>query len=443
MNARLYNVLIFFLGLLFAASLFQAIIRFQLGAQLFFFDSYLWWFLIVNIINLTVVILTLKYFQSQRYRFAFVAGTIFALANICHVIIIFTMLEYQKLAGYNIPTQLLSSIIGLIYSISLILLAQKRKYWLAMIGILMFTLSLLYVIIIIRIMYFTTSALVATIENIAHLTDFASCIVPVLFILHFLSERKKSNKLDTEKSAQQQFIGLLAFTFCFIFSLLFGGKLLSDCRTQIYWTQVNFNRTKALAKLCEFRIFKNSNGNTLMYQLLKPLNYDSTIKYPLVVSLPYGGQPATDTLKQIEGAVAAELLSTGYNREKYPAFIFIPHCPPGGGWGGIPNYPSIDSLVYQAISSLDDKFSIDTKRRYVTGLSRGGYGTWNFICRRPDLFAAAIPVSGAGNPALAHNAVEVAVWSFHGKKDKNVPVEGDREMIQALEKAGAHPKYTE
>jgi hypothetical protein len=353
------------------------------------------------------------------------------------------MLEYQKLAGYNIPIQLLSATIGLVYSISLILLAQKRKYWLVITGILMFMVGSLSVITIIRIMYFATSNLIASIEKITSWIDFASCIVPILFILHFLSERKKLHKADTEEFTQQQFIGQLAFMFCFIFTLLFGAKLLSECRTQIYWTQVNFNRAKELAKLCEFRIFKNSNGSTLMYQLLKPLNYDSTIKYPLVVSLPYGGQPATDTLKQIEGAVAAELLSTEYNREKYAAFIFIPHCPPGSGWGGIPNYPSIDSLVYQAISSLDDKYSIDTKRRYVTGLSRGAYGAWNFICTRPDLFAAAIPVSGSGNPALAHNAVDVAVWSFHGKKDKNVPVEGDRDMIHALEKAGGHPKYTE
>jgi hypothetical protein len=166
MNARFYNILIFFLGLSITASLFQAIIRFQLGAQLFFFDSYLWWFSIVNIVNLTAVILTLKYYQFQRYRFAFVAGTIFTLANICHAIIIFTMLEYQKLAGYNIPIQLLSATIGLVYSISLILLAQKRKYWLVITGILMFMVGSLSVITIIRIMYFATSNLIASIEKI-------------------------------------------------------------------------------------------------------------------------------------------------------------------------------------------------------------------------------------------------------------------------------------
>jgi len=243
---------------------------------------------------------------------------------------------------------------------------------------------------------------------------------------------------------QKQVIGLMGSGIvCFILMLIYGVWIFSESRAKMYWAQYNYNKTKELAKLFEFKIFKNSNGNTLMYELLRPLNYDSTKKYPLVISLPYGGQPGTDTIRQIEGAVAAELFSTEHNREKYPSFIFIPHCPPGGGWGGIPNYPSVDSLVYDAISSLDENFSIDPKRRFVIGLSRGGYGAWNFICTRPDLFAAAIPVAGAGNPALAPKAINAAVWAFHGKNDKNVPVKGDRDMIRALETAGGHPKYTE
>jgi predicted peptidase len=152
----------------------------------------------------------------------------------------------------------------------------------------------------------------------------------------------------------------------------------------------------------------------------------------MVVSLPYGGYEAS----------AAEALSTDVNRKQYPAFIFVPYCPDGEGWGGIPGYPSLDSLVYETINALADP-AIDVKRRYVTGLSRGAYGTWQFICTRPDMFAAAMPVSGAGDPKLAPKAVHVAVWAFHGAKDKNVPVSGSRDMIAAIKKAGGHPEYTE
>jgi predicted peptidase len=79
----------------------------------------------------------------------------------------------------------------------------------------------------------------------------------------------------------------------------------------------------------------------------------------------------------------------------------------------------------------------------VTGISRGGYGTWQFICKHPDMFAAAIPVSGGGETKLASRIVGVPVWAFHGAKDKNVPVSVTRDMIAAIKKAGGSPKYTE
>lgn len=265
----------------------------------------------------------------------------------------------------------------------------------------------------------------------------------LLFIMHFLKERRKSTTNAPLIHNYSKNVWRMTGTISFIVMIIYGVMLSSECHSSIYRVNRNFDKTKELAQLFESRIFTNNKGNILLYRLLKPLDYDPAKKYPLVVSLPYGGQPATDMIKQIEGAVAAELLSTDVNRKKYPAFIFIPHCPPGSGWGGIPNYPSVDSLVLDAISSLDNLFGIDVKRRYVTGISRGGYGTWNFICKRPDMFAAAIPVCGGGDPAFASNAATVAVWAFHGKNDKNVPVSGSRDMISALERAGSHPKYSE
>jgi predicted peptidase len=59
------------------------------------------------------------------------------------------------------------------------------------------------------------------------------------------------------------------------------------------------------------------------------------------------------------------------------------------------------------------------------------------------MFAAAIPVCGGGDPQLAHRITDVSVWAFHGALDRNVPVSGSRDMIEAIKKAGGNPKYTE
>ncbi len=156
----------------------------------------------------------------------------------------------------------------------------------------------------------------------------------------------------------------------------------------------------------------------------------------MVVCLPYGGG--------IEGSPAAKLLLIETNRKKYPCVSFCSLLSERVGWGGIPNYPTMDTLVFESIEALESEFKeIDVNRIYVTGVSRGGYGSWHFISLRPDLFAAAMPVCGGGDPNLTPNIIDVDVWAFHGENDIGVPVSGSRDMIAAIKKSGGNPKYTE
>ena len=88
-------------------------------------------------------------------------------------------------------------------------------------------------------------------------------------------------------------------------------------------------------------------------------------------------------------------------------------------------------------------YGIDASRLYVTGISLGGYGTWDTIQRWPGYFAAAVPVSGAGDPALASELRNVPIWAFHGGADCIVPPAGSREMVEAIRAKGGNPHYTE
>src|SRR5689334_9627943 len=130
MNARLYTILLFLLGLSAGAALLQALIHFQVSSQLFFLDSYGRWLFSLTLTNLIAAIITLKYYQMQQYRFALFAGTIFTVFTTGYAVTLFMRLQYHQLSGYTVPLQLLTSASGLVYSASLILLAQKRKYWL-------------------------------------------------------------------------------------------------------------------------------------------------------------------------------------------------------------------------------------------------------------------------------------------------------------------------
>jgi predicted peptidase len=150
-----------------------------------------------------------------------------------------------------------------------------------------------------------------------------------------------------------------------------------------------------------------------------------------------------DNYRNIEGDLFARMLSKPETREKYPAFLFVPQCPPGYSWGGYSSLPTVDTLVFETISTLKKEFAIDENRLYVAGHSLGGYGAWYFISTRPDMFAAAIPVAGEGDADLAENMRDVAIWAFHEANDINVPVSGSRGAIEAMRKGGADPRYTE
>jgi predicted peptidase len=85
---------------------------------------------------------------------------------------------------------------------------------------------------------------------------------------------------------------------------------------------------------------------------------------------------------------------------------------------------------------------VDKGRIYVAGISMGGYGAWDAIQRRAELFAAAIPVCGGGDEAEAPKLKNVPIWAFHGDQDQVVLTIRTTRMIEAIAKAGGTPKMT-
>jgi predicted peptidase len=190
-----------------------------------------------------------------------------------------------------------------------------------------------------------------------------------------------------------------------------------------------------VAQLLEKKTFEDGSGKVLRYRLLKPENYDPKKNYPLVVFLHGAGERGEDNEKQLVHGVPE--FAKGENRKKYPCFLIAPQCPAGKRWS------DVDPLVLGLIAALPKDYSIDPKRIYLTGLSLGGFGTWDLLARRPDLFAAAVPICGGGNAKQAAKFAKIPIWVFHGAKDPAVKVSRSRDMVKALEEAGGHPKYTE
>ncbi len=194
-------------------------------------------------------------------------------------------------------------------------------------------------------------------------------------------------------------------------------------------------------------IYTDSEGRALPYRLLVPDNAD--VPMPVLIFLHGAGERGNDNERQL--IHGRDLLLKA--AEEYGCIVVAPQCPKGQKWSIIdwsqekvtfseePSEPM--RLTMSLLEDLAGRYSVDRDRWYIMGLSMGGFGTWDAICRWPDRFAAAVPICGGGDPAMAHLLVNTPVWTFHGDADPVVKVELSRAMIQAIREAGGNPRYTE
>jgi len=190
--------------------------------------------------------------------------------------------------------------------------------------------------------------------------------------------------------------------------------------------------------------YHSCDGTTIPFYFFIPANYDSSIKYPLVLCLHGSGERGDDSTA-VEHNSMAIVWARDTNQSKWPCFILVPQCPASGSWTSwfVPYQVEPELLnALDVLDSLSAKCSVDTNRIYVTGLSMGGYGTWSLLIAYPNKFAAAVPMSGAGDTSKARIIKDIPIWDFHGALDGTVPVSGSRDMIHALARAGDKVVYT-
>ena len=189
--------------------------------------------------------------------------------------------------------------------------------------------------------------------------------------------------------------------------------------------------------------YTGSNKTTIKYRLLTPLNAKKETNYPLVLVLHGSGAIGTDNNAQL--GVLAKLWALDNIREKYPAYIVAPQFPvrssnylPDSDYKTLASVPDpCLTSALQLIDSLKNIYNINKRRIYVIGFSMGASGAINSLNLRPDLFAAAVSISGI--PEFKHLDIlaKTPLWFIHGSADPENPITSDSLLLKTLQQLHA------
>lgn len=168
----------------------------------------------------------------------------------------------------------------------------------------------------------------------------------------------------------------------------------------------------------------------LLVALPEGYDADPEREWPLLVFLHGAGERGADLARV---GIHGPLKERREGRD-LPFVVVAPQVPTGRRW--------TVGRVAAALDAALAHYRIDASRVYLTGLSMGGFGTWEAITQMPDRFAAAVAICGGGLPLGIEPAASVPVWAFHGAMDTVVPIAQSVGMVRALREAGGDVRFT-
>ena len=198
------------------------------------------------------------------------------------------------------------------------------------------------------------------------------------------------------------------------------------------------------------------DGSTHRYQVFVPAAAKTSTKNPVILFLHGSGERGDDGVRQTQSGLGPYVRA---HADTFPAIVVFPQAAQDSEWAGA----NLDMALAE-LDAATHEFHGDPDRTYLTGLSMGGYGTWQLALQTRDRFAALVPICGGlsippDRPTMRVDAVADAadpfraaatqlrndpIWIFHGAKDDLVLPEESRRMAAALKAVDARDaRYTE
>jgi predicted peptidase len=185
---------------------------------------------------------------------------------------------------------------------------------------------------------------------------------------------------------------------------------------------------RQVERTLDVRVEREFQGEYLIYL---PADYDASREWPLLLFL-HGAGERGDDVSRVAFHGPPKLIREA--TLDLPFIVVSPQVPEDRIW----SVRFLDALLEEIART----HSVDEDRIYVTGLSMGGYGTWELAMEFPHRFAAIVPISGGGTAPGACTLRHLPVWAFHGALDEVVPPWNTDDFVTRLRACDGHIRYT-
>ncbi|HLZ73421.1 alpha/beta hydrolase-fold protein [Phenylobacterium sp.] len=191
-------------------------------------------------------------------------------------------------------------------------------------------------------------------------------------------------------------------------------------------------------------------GELIPYEIYVPSTWTPTRRWPLVVALHGANLDETNMLGRAGGEMQKLAEQHG----------FVVVTPLGyrlnsayGSERGMAKAIAGDDLqrrrrseedVMQVLAKVETEYNVDPARRYLTGNSMGGGGTWWIGGHHPEIWAAIAPAAYGGVlPEDVANLSRFPIMAVVGDHDEVGMLPRVKASVATLEAGGVHPQYVE
>jgi glyoxylase-like metal-dependent hydrolase (beta-lactamase superfamily II)/predicted esterase len=224
-----------------------------------------------------------------------------------------------------------------------------------------------------------------------------------------------------------------------VLALSGASAVMSQAGTQAAAQRKTSPEAARLAPLFKSASYRGGQGTLLPYRYFEPAATSAAgNKFPVILYLHGEDEAGTDNIAQLTTTESATVWVEPRHVAENPSYVLAPQIARGKDWTSDAVYSDTLALLKQFVSSHP---AADTNRVYVVGFSMGATGLWNMLLRNPQLFAAAMPISGSADSYLGDYEAWAALKNtpviiLHAYDDTVVPISAALNAAAALQAGG-------